>query len=154
MTTRALLACSWIAVAAVATGADSGHDHRHPTEGPHHGRLIELGREDYHAEIVHDHGTNAVTIYLLDADAKQPVPIDAKQLTLNLVVAGKPRQFPLAAVPQPADPQGKSSAFGATSEPLTEALDARETTGRLNVLIGGRVFVGTVGGRAHDHPHP
>ncbi len=30
--------------------------HAHPTHGPHGGDLIELGNEEYHAELVHPHG--------------------------------------------------------------------------------------------------
>lgn len=30
--------------------------HSHPTHGPHGGDLIELGNEEYHAELVHPHG--------------------------------------------------------------------------------------------------
>ena len=33
------------------------HEHDHPSEGPHHGSLIELGKEAYHAELVHDEKT-------------------------------------------------------------------------------------------------
>ena len=29
-------------------------DDVHPTEGPHGGHLIELGNEEYHAELLHD----------------------------------------------------------------------------------------------------
>ncbi len=43
--------------------------HSHPTEGPHHGTLIELGKEEYHAELVHD--DKMVTIYILDSAAKK-----------------------------------------------------------------------------------
>lgn len=37
------------------------HAHAHPSEGPHGGDLIELGNEEYHAELVHphDHGDDA-----------------------------------------------------------------------------------------------
>ena len=31
------------------------HAHAHPSEGPHGGDLIELGNEEYHAELVHPH---------------------------------------------------------------------------------------------------
>ncbi len=39
---------------------DDGHDHgeeghAHPSEGPHGGDLIELGNEEYHAELIHPH---------------------------------------------------------------------------------------------------
>jgi len=127
--------------------------HAHPTEGPHHGALIELGREDYHAELVHDDATNTVTIYMLDGAAKDAVAIDAKQLTLNLLVGGKPQQFQLAARPQSTDPDGKCSAFGSTSEPMCKALDAKGTTGRLNVEVVGKMYVGKLGGHTHNHAH-
>lgn len=140
-------------MAAQPTAQKSAHAHVHPAEGPHHGSLIELGREDYHAELVHDHAANTVTIYMLDGAAKDAVPIDAKQLTLNLLVGGKPQQFQLAAQPQSTDPEGTCSAFGCTSEPMCQALDAKGTTGRLNVEVLGKRFVGKLGGHAHNHAH-
>ncbi|MCE2751496.1 MAG: hypothetical protein LW720_06355 [Pirellula sp.] len=36
--------------------------HAHPSEGPHHGSLVELGKEEFHAELVHD--SKSVTIYI------------------------------------------------------------------------------------------
>lgn len=142
-----------LAVAAQPKPQKGGHVHAHPTEGPHHGSLIELGRENYHAELVHDADADTVTIYVLDGAAHDAVPIDASQLTLNLLVGGKPQQFQLAARPQASDPEGESSAFTCTSRPMCEALDAKGTTGRLNVKIMGKTFVGTFGGHSHRHPH-
>jgi len=152
------MAATWVgggvsAVAAQPNPQKGGHTHAHPTEGPHHGTLIELGKEDYHAELVHDDATNTVTIYILDGAAKDAVAIEPKQLTLNLLVGGKPRQFQLAAMPQPTDPDGRSSAFGSTSEPMCKAIDAKGTTGRLNVEVSGKRFVGSLGGHTHRHPH-
>jgi len=125
----------------------------HPSEGPHHGQLIELGKEEYHAELVHDDSSHTTTIYLFDAEAKSPVQIEAKELTLNLLSAGKPQQFRLAAQPEATDPAGTSSAFSSKSEELCEALDANGTTGRLSVEIQGKAFVGTIAQHAHDHDH-
>ncbi|MCX7429652.1 MAG: hypothetical protein NTY17_01360 [Planctomycetia bacterium] len=139
------------AVAAQPKAQKSGHAHVHPTEGPHHGALIELGREDYHAELVHDDATNTVTIYILDGAAKDAVAIEAKQLTLNLLVGGKPQQFQLVSMPQSSDSEGRCSAFGCTSEPMCKAIDAKGTTGRLSVEVSGKRFVGKLG--AHSHAH-
>lgn len=152
------LAVAWTAGTVVAAAAPpvakkGGHVHSHPTEGPHHGVLIELGKEDYHAELVHDPAVDRVTIYVLDGAAQQPVPIDAKQLTLNLVVGGKPQQYQLAAQPQSSDPDGLSSAFCCASKPMSAALDAKGVKGRLNVKIGDKVFVGAIGDHTHHHPH-
>ena len=58
-------------------------DHAHPSEGPHHGSLIELGNEDYHGELVHDHATGSVTIYLLDSARRAgPRPCDGQRHNL------------------------------------------------------------------------
>ena len=141
------------AVAAQPKAQKGGHAHAHPAEGPHHGALIELGREDYHAELVHDDATNTVTIYILDGAAKDAVAIDAKQLTLNLLVGGKPQQFQLVSMPQSADPEGRYLAFACTSEPMGKAIDAKGTTGRLNLEVSGKRFVGKLGGHAHPHLH-
>ena len=143
-----VLACG-VAACGVMTSAMAAEDD-HPTEGPHHGTLIELGKEDFHAELVHDDATDTITIYILDAAAKKAVPIVAKKLTLNMVAAGKPQQFHLAAKPQEGDPNGLSSAFAATDKTLCQVLDAEDTKGRVIVEIGGKVDVGEVGGHG-DH---
>ena len=41
--------------------------HAHPTHGPHQGDLIELGNEEYHAELLHEE--DSVTIYILNGAA-------------------------------------------------------------------------------------
>jgi pyoverdine/dityrosine biosynthesis protein Dit1 len=72
--------------------------HEHPSEGPHHGSLIELGKEEFHAELVHD--DKSVTIYVLDSAAKNFVPADASEVVINVLHDGKPEQLKLAAAPQ------------------------------------------------------
>jgi len=61
-------------------------EHAHPGEGPHHGDLVELGNEEYHAEVVHGEG-GSVSVYILDSAAKSAVPIDATELTINITKA-------------------------------------------------------------------
>src|SRR5690606_30025752 len=70
--------------------ASEGHDHDHPSEGPHHGQLIELGNEEFHAEIVVEDAKNLITIYLLDGAAKNSVASDEQELVMNVVVNGTP----------------------------------------------------------------
>lgn len=149
-----VMACGVVACGVLTSAMAAEDEHDHPTEGPHHGTLIELGKEDFHAELVHDDATDTITIYILDAAAKKAVPIVAKKLTLNMVAAGKPQQFHLAAKPQEGDPEGLSSAFSATDKALCQVLDAEGTKGRMNVEIGGKVYVGEVGGHDdHDEEH-
>jgi hypothetical protein len=127
------------------------HAHAHPTEGPHKGHLIELGEEEYHAELVHDDATKTISVYILDKNVEKAVPIAATELMLNLVVDGKPQQVKLVAAPQAGEPEGQSSLFTATDEAALEALEAPKTTGRLNVKIGEKTYNGAI--EHHDHAH-
>ena len=114
----ALLMAALVALGAavpVPAASAPAHAHAHPAEGPHHGTLIELGREDYHAELVHDDKADTVTIYILDAAATEAVPIAAAPLLLNVRAGGTAQQFPLAAKPQSTDPAGSSSASAGSS---------------------------------------
>ena len=42
-------------------------DHGHSEKGPHGGGIVELGDEEYHAEIVVDHDTESVAVYVLES---------------------------------------------------------------------------------------
>jgi hypothetical protein len=121
---------------------DHDHAHGHGAKGPHGGTIIEFGDERYHAELVHDDAAHTTTIYLLGEGAKGAVPVAAEDLKLNLLVAGKPQQFSLKAAAEAADPAGRASRFQSADAALCEALDAKGTTGRLNVEIEGKAFVG------------
>jgi hypothetical protein len=127
--------------------------HAHAEHGPHEGELIELGEEEYHAELKHDDATHTITIYLLDAKAKEKVASDATELTINLVVADKPEQFVLPAVPQEGDEAGKSSRYELVSEPLGTALDGEGVTGRFTVKIGDKSYTGKLAAHDHEHAH-
>jgi len=137
----------------VSAAPPAGHAHAHPEAGPHRGTLIDLGRGEYHAELVHDHANDAITVHLLDATATKPVAIAAKRLTLNVRSGGKPWQFSLAAAAQPGDAPGVASAFVGKGGELLRVLDAPDASGRLNVEIGGKVYGGRVSGHAHGHEH-
>lgn len=137
---------------AAKTGANA-HDHgehSHPSTGPHDGLLIELGKEEYHGELVHDDDAGTVTIYILDHDAKDAVAIDAKELRINLKHDGKGEQFKLAAAPQDGDEKGKASRFVSKDKELGEDLDHEGAEARLVVEIGGKSFTGEI---RHDHDH-
>lgn len=127
-----------------------GHDHGHPSEGPHHGSLIELGGEEYHAEFVHDEDAGTVTIYILDGAAKEAVAIDAPEIAINLKHGGKGEQFKLAATPDDGDPQGKSSRFVSTDKELGEDLEHEDADASLVLKINGKSYRGAI---SHDHDH-
>jgi len=157
----ALMGCNSSSTPPASSGTPAadhkGHDHAtegHAEEGPHHGHLIELGEEEYHAELTHDDATKTVTVYLLDKEAKAPVAIADAEIVLNLVVDGQPLQAKIAAASQEGDPAGQASRFSITDEKVLEALEAPKTTGRLNVTIAGKAYSGTVEHHEHgDHKH-
>lgn len=120
--------------------------HAHPSEGPHHGTLIELGKEEFHAELVHD--DKSVTIYILDSAAKLAVPIEASEIVVNLLHDGKPEQFKLAAVADAGDPSGKSSRFVSNDAELAGHIDDESAKPKLSVTINGKGYRGVI---AHDH---
>jgi hypothetical protein len=128
--------------------------HQHPTEGPHHGSLIELGNEEYHAELVHD--DTGVTVYILDSSGTKAVPIDAADLVINLVHDSAPMQFKLVATPDSGDSPGKSSRFTLQDTSLVQELDHEHPTARLTVTIDGKSYRGELKHdheQAHDHEH-
>lgn len=132
-----------------------GHDHGpgghdHPTEGPHHGSLIELGAEEYHAEMVHDEKAGTITIYVLDSAAKKAVPIEASEITINLKHDGRGEQFKLAAKPDQGDAEGKSSRYVSTDKELGEDLHGEDAEATLVLSINGKSYRGKI---AHDHDH-
>lgn len=132
-------------------GAVDDHaGHAHPTEGPHHGDLIELGNEEYHAEILHDEAAGTVTIYVLNGTATEQVPIDATEVTINVKHEGKPEQFKLSASPDENDPQGKSSRFVSSDGELAQHLDEEGAEPRLVLTINGKSYRGVI---THDHGH-
>ena len=131
-------------------GSTVGDEHDHPSEGPHHGSLIELGNEEYHAELVHDDAAGTVTIYLLDSTAQTATPTDIKELQINLSHDGKAEQFSLVASPDSGDPAGKASRFVSSDAELAEELDHEGVQAQLVVSIAGKQYRGAI---EHDDDH-
>lgn len=134
---------------AATTAENHDHDHAHATEGPHHGDLVELGNEEYHAEIVHG-DSGEVTVYVLDSGAAKAVSIEATEVTINLSHKGEAEQFKLLTAPDSGDPEGKSSRFTLKDEHLAEDLDAKGAVAKLVITINGKQYTGKI---EHDHDH-
>ncbi len=135
----------------------SHEEHAHPSEGPHHGDLVELGNEEYHAEVVHGEA-GSVTVYILDSAAKVAVPIEAAELMINISHDGKAEQFKLPAERETTDPEGKSSRFSVKDEELASDLDSHDAAAKLVVMIDGKSFSGKIehkheGEHTHDDGH-
>jgi hypothetical protein len=126
---------------------DQPHDHEH---GPHGGHLVELGEEEYHAEVVFDPKAAKITIYLLDSSAKKPAPIDAKEIKLELTVAGQPKSFAAKAAADTGDPANKSSRFEVADNADIKAniKDEEDLKGSVTAAIGAKTYTGKI---VHEH---
>jgi hypothetical protein len=137
------------AVPTKSSGETAEHAHEHADHGPHDGDLVELGNDEYHAEIVHE-ADGKVSVYILDSSAKSAVPIDAAEVTLNIVHDGTPEQISLAAAPMDTDPAGQSSRFVTADAHASEDLDHEGVAAKLAVTINGTSYQGAI---EHDHDH-
>jgi hypothetical protein len=131
------------------------HDHGHAEKGPHGGGLIELGEEEYHAEIVVDHDAHAVSLFVLGKDAKTAEPIAAPEV--KITPEGK-TELVLKAVPQPGEPEGKASKFELVSDDVVhDLLHAGFLHGELRITIADKPYIGHIDyhmdGGDHDHDH-
>ncbi len=117
--------------------APAAHHHVH---GPHDGELIELGNEEYHAELFNDDEHGVVTIYILDKEGKQPVPITEEAITINMKSGAGVAEFRLPSKPQESDSPGKSSRFESDQKDLRLALDNPEAVRELHVKIDGKTY--------------
>lgn len=135
-----------------AQGAPPAAQHAHPEKGPHGGPLLELGDEEYHVEAILDEKAGVLTLYVLDAAAREPVPIEAREVLINLKHGGKPVQFKLPASPLKTDPKDSASAFQLKSKELVHDLHHKNNEARLALKIKGKSYT-TKFDLAHDHNH-
>ena len=121
--------------------------HGHPEHGPHGGELVELGKENFHAELVH--GDGGVSMYVLDGSATKMVPIPSEKLVVSLKNDDQVATFDLAANPEANDAAGQTARFTSTDAKLDEWLDAG-AEGVVVIQIEGKSYTGKI---AHDHDH-
>jgi hypothetical protein len=122
--------------------------HAHATTGPHKGDLIELGNDEYHLEMVHD--DKVITMYVLDGEAKNLVPVDATDISINVMHFNKPEQFKLLPKKTEGEPAGKNSTFMITDGHLIKHLG--HGTPKVALTISGKAYRGTIK-HSHDHDH-
>jgi hypothetical protein len=131
-------------------GGESAHDH--DSAGPHGGAIVELGGEEYHAEVVIDGKTNTITVYLLGKDAKTAAPIAAEEV---IVVTEDDARLKLKAAPQAGEDGGKASKFELTEETTVDPIaKAGFLHGALQLEIDGKPYRGDIDshfdGSTHD----
>ncbi len=128
----------------------SAHAHDHDAHGPNNGELLEIGRGEYHAELVVDEESNQVAVYLLDSTLKSYISIDSAFLVVNFKVGNKPVQVKMLPVPQDADAKNLSSRFSLISTELFTALHDPKSDAKLSLRIGKKSYVSKL---AHNHDH-
>lgn len=128
------------------------HDeHEHGAKGPHGGSLVELGDEEFHAEVVLDHDAHALRVFVLGKDAKTASPTAATELSVH--PEGKD-PITLKAAPQEGDGDGKSSRFELIDEKLVhDILDAKFLHGDLKITIGDKPYSGHIDMHLDDVHH-
>ena len=132
----------------VAHDDHSGHGHGH--HGPNGGEIVEVGNEEFHAEVVVDEGTHRIDVFVLGSDAKTAKHIDASEISLSFKHGDEVEDFKLTAAAIDGEPEGQSSKFTLTSEELFEELHEHSEGATLSFTAGGESLSGTV---THTHDH-
>ena len=126
------------------------HEHEHE-HGPHNGHIVELGGDDFHAEVTMD-DKRTLTIYLLKSDLKTPLLSSAKSIRLNAKDGDKPKQIECMAAPQDGEKEG-ASRFQAAADALPASFeDLEDVSGQVAVTIADKEYSGTLESE-HDHTH-
>ena len=148
----------------VSSDTSSRHDHDdhsgghvHYGAGPHGGSIVELGGDDYHAELVIDHDAHLVKVYLLASDAKTPLATNANRVTLSI---DSRTDLALLAPHTNDETKGMTSSFE-LSDPnaFHSIVDQGYLHGDLSVQIGDKPFVSHLdihfehGEHKPDHSH-
>lgn len=132
---------------------DHAHDHGHG--GLHGGHIIELGKEEYHAEWTHD-DTGKITVYILDAEMKKEVPIAAEEITIETKIGEKAGSYKLAAVEPTEGETPKASKFEIVDKGLLGVLESLSegVTAKLVIAdINGKPYEAAFEHHSHDHGH-
>lgn len=116
------------------SAADAGEKEAPP---PHGGIKFAGGGHKYHAELLLDPAAETATVYLLDGNLKNAVPIKSETITLT-VRDTPPVSIPLKADPQKDDPKDASSRFRGAHKKLGEKLDPEKV--EISAEIGGKQY--------------
>jgi hypothetical protein len=98
-------------VADKKTGSEAEGEHAHKP-GEHGGIIVEIGRDNYHAEAVFEKG-DVLRLYTLGKDEAQIQEVESQKLTGYVKLEGdsESTSFVFLPVPQPGDAEGKTSQF-------------------------------------------
>ncbi|MDB4766859.1 hypothetical protein OAG71_04145 [bacterium] len=121
----------------------AGDDHGHVA--PHGGQIIELGREhEYHAEIVDQHDSESITVYMLDGDLKD-IKVDSETISITLISGEDSKTFEMTDAGQEGD---EGSSFMTKDAAAFALMETENSEGKIRVRIDGKSYTGTF---AHKH---
>lgn len=129
------------------TDGHEGHDHGAADHTPKHGgHLIEIGpNHEYHAELVDDHKTESITIYLMDSHM-EPLVTDESSISLVLTSGDKTETFDLSA-----KEPGSSSEYSSNDAKMMEMIEGAEVKGKIRINIDGKPYSGAFDHHSHGH---
>jgi hypothetical protein len=138
-----------------AAGKPAHDDHDQDLgAGPHGGAIVELGDDEYHAEIVIDAKSHALRAFLYGPDAKTAAAVAAAEIA---IVTEDQKTLKLKAAPQDGDGEGKASKFELIDEAsVGQVVSAGFLHGSLQIEVDGKPYRGDVdahfdGGSHEDH---
>ena len=127
----------------------------HPEHGPNGGHIVELGEEEFHAEVAVDIDRKLI-VWLLDESMKAAKPVENGTVQIMTKVDAKDVTLVLVAAPLEGEKDGKCSRFelGADQVP-GGVMDIEGLTGDLSLKFGDKTLKNSLtGGHAHEgHAH-
>lgn len=133
-------------------GHEDHSGHGHGAHGPNGGDIVEVGNEEFHAEVVVDEAEHRIDVFILGSDAKTAKPIAASEISINFKHGDEVEEFKLAASALDGEAEGQASKFTITDEELFEELHEHPEGATLNFSDGDQALTGTVK-HSHDHGH-
>lgn len=133
-------------------GHDDHSGHGHGAHGPNGGDIVEVGNEEFHAEVVVDEDEHRINVFILGSDAKTAKPIAASEISISFKHGDEVEEFKLAASALDGEAEGQASKFTIADEELFEELHEHSEGATLKFTSGGEELSGTVT-HSHDHGH-
>ncbi len=124
----------------------------HPEHGPNGGHIVELGKEEFHAEVAIDKDRKLI-VWLLDESMKAAKPVENGTVQIMTKVDAKDVTLDLVAAPLEGEKDGKCSRFELAADKLPGAvMDIEGLTGELMLKVGDTKLQNSLTG-GHDHGH-
>jgi len=124
-----------------STAPSQRHSHG---AGPHDGAVADWGGGKFHVEFTVNHDKKEATVHILGADQKTPVPIDAKEIQLD--IEDPKLTAKLIAKPLDGEADGKSSRFVGNHDSLSVV---KEYKGTISGTVDGTPYSGNFEEVAH-----